>query len=207
MKKKIGLICILAFTGLLSVHAQNNITVHDERTNKDEVIELPEGMTSDIDSLLNEWHIKNYLSEDEGCESSSENPTFPEEVYISRLSRLPNIIEMPYNEVVRKFIDHYGTKLRRSVSYMLGAANFYIPIFEEAAGYHCLTRISPQTTDLALYSCGTQKCPPGHSFGPAARPEYHLHVVMDGAGCFQVHGQTWHLKHRLCHCPWNWTTS
>ena len=74
MKKKIGLICILAFTGLLSVHAQNNITVHDERTNKDEVIELPEGMTSDIDSLLNEWHIKNYLSEDEGCEAMVEYP-------------------------------------------------------------------------------------------------------------------------------------
>src|SRR5699024_1688934 len=79
-----------------------------------------------------------------------------------------------------------------------------VPIFEEAAGYHCLTRISPQTTDLALYSCGTQKCPPGHSFGPAARPEYHLHVVMDGAGCFQVHGQTWHLKRgSLFLCPPN----
>lgn len=79
-----------------------------------------------------------------------------------------------------------------------------VPIFEEAAGYHCLTRISPQTTDLALYSCGTQKCPPGHSFGPAARPEYHLHVVMDGTGCFQVHGQTWHLKRgSLFLCPPN----
>lgn len=132
MKKKIGLICVLALVSLIPIHAQNNITVHDERTNKDEVIELPEGMTSDIDSLLNEWHVKNYLTEDDECESSSENPTFPEDVYISRLSRLPNIIEMPYNEVVRKFIDHYGIKLRRSVSYMLGAANFYIPIFEEA---------------------------------------------------------------------------
>ncbi len=55
-----------------------------------------------------------------------------EEVYIDRLKRLPTIIEMPYNDVVQKFIDRYSGKLRRSVSFMLGASNFYMPIFEEA---------------------------------------------------------------------------
>ena len=45
---------------------------------------------------------------------------------------MPTIIEMPYNEVVQKFIDRYSGKLRRSVSFMLGASNFYMPIFEEA---------------------------------------------------------------------------
>ena len=39
---------------------------------------------------------------------------------------------MPYNEVVQKFIDRYSGRLRHSVSYMLGASNFYMPIFEEA---------------------------------------------------------------------------
>ena len=37
-------------------------------------------------------------------------------------------MEMPYNEVVRKMIDRYTTRGRRQVSYMLGLANFYIPI-------------------------------------------------------------------------------
>ena len=41
-------------------------------------------------------------------------------------------MELAYNDVVRKFIDRYTNNLRRSVSYMLGAANFYMPIFEEA---------------------------------------------------------------------------
>lgn len=41
-------------------------------------------------------------------------------------------MEMPYNEVVQKFIERYATKLRRSVSLMLGANNFYMPIFEQA---------------------------------------------------------------------------
>ena len=34
--------------------------------------------------------------------------------------------------MVQKFIDRYSGRLRHSVSYMLGASNFYMPIFEEA---------------------------------------------------------------------------
>ena len=39
---------------------------------------------------------------------------------------------MPYNDIVQAFIDRYTGELRRSVAYMLGAQNFYMPIFEEA---------------------------------------------------------------------------
>ncbi|MDE6647222.1 MAG: DUF4293 family protein [Prevotella sp.] len=40
--------------------------------------------------------------------------------------------ESLYNAVVQKFIERYGGRMRHSISYMVGAANFYIPIFEEA---------------------------------------------------------------------------
>ncbi len=112
--------------------AQNEVTVYDDLTGKNEIIDLPEGMTEGLDSLLTDWHTKNYLTFDENCETTDENPVFPKETYIERLSRLPNIIEMPYNDAVRAFIDQYSGRLRRSVSVMLGACNFYIPIFEEA---------------------------------------------------------------------------
>ena len=39
---------------------------------------------------------------------------------------------MPYNDIVQVFIDRYSGRLRRSVSAMLGAQNFYMPIFEQA---------------------------------------------------------------------------
>lgn len=129
--KKI-LICLSLYMGCLAAYAQKEITVHDSQTGKDEIIDLPEGMISDMDSLLQEWNVRNYLSSDIDCETSADNPTFPRETYINRLERLPNVIEMPYNEVVQKFIDQYSGRLRRSVSIMLGACNFYIPIFEEA---------------------------------------------------------------------------
>jgi membrane-bound lytic murein transglycosylase D len=45
---------------------------------------------------------------------------------------MPTIMEMNYNDVVQKFIDRYSGRLRHSISYMLGASNFYMPIFEEA---------------------------------------------------------------------------
>lgn len=77
-------------------------------------------------------------------------------------------------------------------------------IFEEDAGYHCLTRIDHHTTDLYLYSCGSQKCPSGYSWGPASRPEYHLHVILDGCGSFEIvgGGVTYHLKRgQMFLCP------
>ena len=116
----------------LTAMAQTDITVHDERTGKEESIGLPEGlMDEEVDSLLREWSTKEYLAFDENCETG-ENPEYTKEEYITRLSHLPNVIDMPYNEVVRKFIDQYSGRLRRTVSVMLGASNFYFPIFEEA---------------------------------------------------------------------------
>lgn len=131
----------LATAAYLVAPAQNTtteITVHDDQSGRDEVIELPEGMTASCDSLLNEWMPKKYLHPDTTCVDPNVNPTFEPEVYQERLRRLPVVMDMPYNSVVQKFIDQYSGRLRRSVSYMLGAGNFYVPIFEEALDYYGL---------------------------------------------------------------------
>lgn len=109
----------------------NEITVTDNKGHE-EVIEFPEAMTYDLDSLMNLYMSKTYLDEDNDCQMKDINPIFDKETYIDRLSRIPAIIEMPYNDVVHKFIERYSGRLRHSVSYMLGASNFYMPIFEEA---------------------------------------------------------------------------
>ena len=109
----------------------DEITVTDKKGNE-EVIEFPEAMTYDLDSLMNLYMSKTYLDADNDCNMKDVNPVFSKDVYVDRLSRIPSIIEMPYNEVVQKFIDRYSGRLRQSVSYMLGASNFYMPIFEEA---------------------------------------------------------------------------
>ena len=109
---------------------EDEIVVTDQKGNE-EIIEFPEAMTYDLDSLLNLYMSKTYLDEND-CNMRDENPTYTKEEYIERLSRIPTIMEMAYNDVVQKFIDRYSGRLRRSISYMLGASNFYMPIFEEA---------------------------------------------------------------------------
>lgn len=96
-------------------------------------LELPEGMQAhEIDSLLSDWQTRNFLTFDESCETTGINPEFDAQTYAHRLSRLPNVIEMPYNEIVQKYINQYSGRLRNSVAVLLGASNFYNPIFEEA---------------------------------------------------------------------------
>ena len=109
-----------------------DVTIVENGRERHENIELPVSMTYPLDSLLNDWKVKNYIDINKDCKTSTVNPEFSDSVYIDRLSRIPAIMEMPYNEVVRKFIDTYTGRLRGHVSYMLSANNFYIPIFEEA---------------------------------------------------------------------------
>lgn len=109
----------------------NEVTVTDEK-GQEEVIDLPEAMTTDVDSMLTQYNSRSYLRVDSDCNLPDVNPVYDKEVYKDRLSKLPTIIEMPYNDVVQKFIDRYSGQLRHTVSFVLGASNFYMPIFEQA---------------------------------------------------------------------------
>lgn len=131
-------IIALMFLATITAKAQNDITVHDDQTGKDEEIGIPEAMTLDIDTLLRQWNASQYLEADTNCNMQDVNPVFSDSIYVDRLSRIPTIMEMPYNNIVRKFIEQYTGRLRHSVSYMLGATNFYIPIFEEALALYNL---------------------------------------------------------------------
>lgn len=134
-RKLITLALATLLCGTSSLYAQTDddkeIKVKDKDGNE-EVIDVPESMDTEFDDLLEEYYSKNYLKVDDNCNYRDENRTYEKEVYIDRLKRLPNIMEMPYNEIVQKFIDRYTGRLRHSVSYMLGASNFYMPIFEDA---------------------------------------------------------------------------
>ena len=102
------------------------------QTEKEELTDFPETMQSDMDSLFWDWQSKNFIYMDENCRMLPEGPKVSDSVYIDRLSRIPSIIEMPFNEVVKRYIEAYTGRLRNKVSFMLAAANFYMPIFEEA---------------------------------------------------------------------------
>ena len=71
-----------------------------------------------------------YLQEDPNCQQLDTDPEFDDEVYIERLRSLPMEVELPYNKIVRSYIDRYTKRSRTQVRRLLGAMNFYTPIFE-----------------------------------------------------------------------------
>lgn len=114
-------------------HDENESTPSVATTMTDSVvtdIELTEGMLINSDDQLNSWVNRQYLTTD-STKVDTEVTDAQQEEYIRRLKRIPAIMEMPYNDVVRKYIDQYTGRLRHSVSIMLGMQNFYIPMFEE----------------------------------------------------------------------------
>lgn len=111
-----------------------DVTFYENGKERHEEIDIPQSLTYPMDSLLSDWRARNYVVRynSDDCSTSDVNPVFSDEVFIDRLSRIPAVMEMPYNAVVRRFIDLYTGRLRNQVSFMLSASNFYIPIFEEA---------------------------------------------------------------------------
>ena len=142
MRKFYIVLLSLFFAGTCTINAQVDIEDDEDESEtevtvtnkegKEEQIELPEAMTYELDSLLYLYNSKTYLRPDSSCYFPDINPQYTKEEIMARLKMLPTIIEMPYNDAVQKMIDRYSGHLRHSVSFMLGAQNFYMPIFEEA---------------------------------------------------------------------------
>jgi membrane-bound lytic murein transglycosylase D len=132
MKRVLFLIVGLIYC--LSTYANDSIPKADDYFGKagdEPEIGLPEGFDNNLDSLLQEWHVKTFTSIDQNCPSDSIDPVFSDEVIMKRLSELPNIIPMPFNKSIRQCIDMYNVKKRKQVAVMLGVSNYYFPLFEQ----------------------------------------------------------------------------
>ena len=125
--KRLILTCVSAI-GIYCGYAQDVITVVED-SGKIEVFDMPEGMLINEEELMKDYTNANNLQEGTG---SSRTLSYSDSVLVARISRIPTTIEMPLNDVTRKFIDTYSTRMKSAVSIMLGSANFYNPIFEEA---------------------------------------------------------------------------
>ena len=102
-----------------SVHAEVNA----------ESFDMPEGMLVNEEELMTDYTNNSNLTAGNGA---ARVLSYGDSVLVSRLSRIPTTIEMPLNDVTRKFIDTYSNRMKGSVAIMLGSSNFYNPIFEEA---------------------------------------------------------------------------
>jgi len=96
-----------------------------------------EQISNDLDSLLTLWHVKQNLINNNTNEllvidKSAPIPMFDDEVFKERISKLPSIIPMSYNSMVKSYIDMYANRKRNLVEIMLGLSDYYFPLFEQA---------------------------------------------------------------------------
>lgn len=123
------MISCFSFAGPENLIPEQVLTVKD--TIQDSTILIPEGLSTELDSLLSDWFLQHHTYVDSTCVSGPDNIDYPDSVYIERLAALPTLMEMPYNPIIRSYINMYTQRRRNLVEYMLGLGRFYFPIFEE----------------------------------------------------------------------------
>lgn len=94
-------------------------------------IVVPESFEIDTHKMMQNWYLTNYAVLDRNADRRANVPTTDRE-YIDRLQRMPTVMEMPYNKIVRAFIDMYVERKKSLVESMLGMSLYYMPIFEQA---------------------------------------------------------------------------
>ena len=127
--KKLLAILILAGSAVSAVAAPTVLSIKESIT--DDAIVYPYSFETDTEALRNNWYLKNFAVLDTDVQLKNDVPTSKED-YIERLQALPTIIEMPYNDVVRSYINMYTGKRRGLVEQMLGLSIYYMPFFEQA---------------------------------------------------------------------------
>jgi membrane-bound lytic murein transglycosylase D len=132
------LLCSICF--LLPADAQGREEATREATNppvlsKDSLLDdiglIPESLDANVDSLLHSWHVQYFSKTDAFCHDDDENVRFSDDVIRERLEKLPHLIPMTYNNLVRNSIDLYTGRRRSLIRYMLGMADFYFPVIEQ----------------------------------------------------------------------------
>ncbi len=94
-------------------------------------IVTPESFEVDVHNLMSNWYLNRYTVMDKDADKRP-SVEFTDQEYIDRLQKLPTVIEMPFNPIVRSFIKMYVERKKGLVESMLGMSLYYMPIFEQA---------------------------------------------------------------------------
>lgn len=107
---------------------------------------IPATRANDSTNLLMTDTIESPISFDEAlawldtteCLSDTIIAELPDSIYKQRLQALPFVIEVPYNEVVRRYILRYVKHSPRQLAALQRKAEYYFPIFENILAKHDL---------------------------------------------------------------------
>ncbi len=92
-----------------------------------------------LDSLLHLYYVDQAIANDpDFWEAGSDSliPSFPDSVYIERIKKIPTVVDLTYNTIVRRYIEMYTREKRPLVGVMLGLSQYYFPLFDEIFDYY-----------------------------------------------------------------------
>lgn len=120
---------VLTFPG---ISAQSVLSVSDASLESSLI--MPESCETDTKAMLEDWYLKNYIVLDYEADKKNTGK-LDDALIIERLGKLPTVIEMPFNSVVKGAIRYYVNR-PQLVENMLGLSLYYMPIFEDALERH-----------------------------------------------------------------------
>jgi membrane-bound lytic murein transglycosylase D len=102
---------------------------------------LETNLDKNLDSLLHLWYVGHAQERNENltnidADTSNLIPEFSDSVYIDRLSKIPSLVDLTYNQIVKRYIEVYSQKRRDQVEAMLGLTHYYFPVFDAIFDYH-----------------------------------------------------------------------
>ena len=127
--KKLAILLIAISTTAITWADSSILSLKQSITDK--AIVYPESFETDTKQMMQNWYLLNYAVLDDDVENRKSNDV-SDAVYIERLKKMPTEIEMPFNSVVKSYIQMYTQKRRTLVEAMLGMSLYYMPIFEQA---------------------------------------------------------------------------
>ena len=135
MKYKVLLLtAVTLVTTCLGASAKNILSLKESIT--DNAIVFPSSFETNTKEMMENWYLKNYAIIDESNIENRDYGLVSDAEYIKRLKALPTEIEMPFNQIVKSYIERYVVRSRTLVAQMLGMCPYYMPIFEEALERH-----------------------------------------------------------------------
>lgn len=114
-------------------------------------VEIPQTLTDSIprayldklNGYYESWFLGmrdniNYVDSAIITENLKDMAPCSDSLYLARLDSMQSAVPLSFNDIVRTYIEMYTMKRRLQVANMLGMAEYYFPIFEEALDAECM---------------------------------------------------------------------
>lgn len=127
---------IVVVVVMVSVQLNAQLTFQSQKQNQPSttavqaLMEEPDEFRYVLDHMLSNWLLTTVGTSE--CDTTLEVPVVSDSIIHLRLRKMPCVMEMPYNQHVRAFIDLYTVRRRKQLSYLLGLSDYYFKIFEQA---------------------------------------------------------------------------